>query len=612
MRLLQKLVFWKSSKKANAVEPFQQRIDTAGESQDAFCLEKQSTIEARPKASSSGADAPTAQPQVPAAAELVSPLGTTELPARHENVPGPRAVAAPFASSSQNRRDVSEMPAPSACSEASDTARHGVEEGLIKYAPAEKSSSKGSKSRKVSFAGPEMKQAEVDTRTPSPSEYEGEGEDWVSFRASLEDIRAGVSEAFGQMISSSLQSTKWDKRSQALKAITQVLKGLDLQGVPPPGSTGVLGLGLELRDRTRCWRLSCQLLNHVMRDKVMPVRLAALELFQDTFANTPDVEPAEARYAAGMLVEHLINGVGDSNLRLHEAARKCILFASERPGLLGLGCVLDKLKAKLNVCPKGGERNKVHFGVLDTVAVLLEHFPGRRFNADQQPSSPKSLNSLEDDGDDDVQTFGDSWTAEDISPFIIAGMVEDSLGPRVRNSAVALAGTVFTTFGMDAMQPLFKSLRPAKVTLLKQKFKELEEDQIPLDEDEEDDGGEGDARPDLDNLLICGSAMRPAPIAGVPAAALPGAMGEEDMLMDGILEETGMVFSGAGIVNEGRPVEDELEDALLEEELLGMGLDDMEDLDEQQALLSSLADLEGSSDSILQSHRDDNISVEAF
>lgn len=611
MKFLQKLTFWKSSKKANAVEPFQQRIDSTGESPEAFRLEKPSIIEASLKASSSEADAPVAQAQVLPVAKPVSPLGTTELEARHENVPGPRAIAAPCASSSQNRGVVSEVPAPGACSATAELARPGAEECLAKDVSAERS--KGSKSRKVSFAGPEIKLAEVDTRTPSPSEYEGESEDCVSFRATLEHIRAGVSEAFGQMIGSSLQSTKWDKRSQALKAITQVLKGLDLQGVPPPGSTGVLGMGLELRDRTRCWRLSCQLLNHVMRDKVMPVRLAALELFQDTFANTPDVEPDEARYAAGVLVEHLINGVGDSNLRLHEAARRCILFAAERPGLLGLGCVLDKLKAKLDACPKGGERNKIHFGVLDTVAVLLEHFPGRRVNADKSPISPKSLNSEDDDldDDDDDQTCGDSWTAEDISPFIIAGMVEDSLGPRVRNSAVALAGTVFSTFGMDAMQPLFKSLRPAKVTLLKQKFKELEEDQIPQDEDDEDDGGEADVRPDLDNLLICGSAMRPAPIPGVPAATLPGAMGEED-IMDGILEETGMVFSGAGIVHEGRPVEDELEDALLEEELLGMGLDDLEDLDEQQALLSSLADLEGSTDSFLQSHRDDNISVEVF
>eukprot|EP00930_Biecheleria_cincta_P037723 TRINITY_DN25921_c0_g1_i1.p1 TRINITY_DN25921_c0_g1~~TRINITY_DN25921_c0_g1_i1.p1 ORF type:complete len:610 (+),score=146.88 TRINITY_DN25921_c0_g1_i1:92-1921(+) len=609
MKFLRQLTFWKSSQKANAVEPFQQRIDSAGKGADAVRLEEPSTIEASPKPSTSGAPA---HAQVPPVAAPVSPLGTTELEARHENVPGPGAVSAPSASSSQHASEPQEPPAPGASSEASGIARPGIEESTTKDSPVERSS-KGLKSRKVSFAGPETKQPEVDTRTPSPSEYEGESDDCVSFKTSLVVIRAGVSEAFGQMIGSSLQSTKWDKRSQALKAITQVLKGLDLQGVPPPGSTGVLGMSLD-RDRTRCWRLSCQLLNHVMRDKVMPVRLAALELFQDTFADTPDVEPDEARYAAGVLVEHLINGVGDSNLRLHEAARRCILFAAERPGLLGLGCVLDKLKAKLDTCPKGGERNKIHFGVLDTVAVLLEHFPGRRVNADKSPSSPKSLISEDDDldDDDDVQTCGDSWTAEDISPFIIAGMVEDSLGPRVRNSAVALAGTVFTTFGMEAMQPLFKSLRPAKVTLLKQKFKELEEDQIPLDEDDEDDGGEGDARPDLDNLLVCGSAMRPAPIPGVLAASLPGAMGEDDMLMDGILEETGMVFSGAGIVNEGRPVEDELEDALLEEELLCMGLDDLEDLDEQQALLSSLADLEGSTDSILQSHRDDNISVEAF
>ncbi|CAE8592652.1 unnamed protein product, partial [Polarella glacialis] len=260
---------------------------------------------------------------------------------------------------------------------------------------------------------------ESSTRTPSPEDVESE--DCLNFDAPLEQTHAGIAEVFGQMISTSLQSTKWDKRSQALKAITTVLKGLDMQGMAPPGSTGVLhmGKGLILRDRTRCWRLSCQLLNHVMRDKVMPVRLAGLELFMDTFANTEGVaEPVEVRYAAGVLVEHLIDRLGDSNLRLHEAARKCVMFSAERPGMLGLGQVLIRLRERLENAPKGGERTKVHFGVLDAVSILLEHFPGRR--ADNKRVDSVALDEDEELEDvEEIRTSADSWTVDDVTHFII-------------------------------------------------------------------------------------------------------------------------------------------------------------------------------------------------
>eukprot|EP00931_Biecheleriopsis_adriatica_P063155 TRINITY_DN3820_c0_g1_i1.p1 TRINITY_DN3820_c0_g1~~TRINITY_DN3820_c0_g1_i1.p1 ORF type:complete len:611 (+),score=147.46 TRINITY_DN3820_c0_g1_i1:162-1994(+) len=591
MGFLRKLSFWKRSTKATAVEPFQQPGDELLDvpqvqtkkgmpAETVLDLETGPTQPAGP-ASKAGAPKSGHESDVPSKVSPASPQQVTSSPDRSATTTSP--------------------PAASACSADSEACK----------APSGASSpSKGSKAKAVSFQEPA-------TRTPSPEDVEGE--DCLNFDASLEHTRAEVSEAFGQMIGSSLQSTKWDKRSQALKAITQVLKGLDLEGMAPPGSTGVLGRGLKLRDRTRCWRLSCQLLHHVMRDKVMPVRLAALELFQDTFANTEGIEQAEVRYAAGVLIEHLIDRVGDSNLRLHESARKCILFAAERPGLLGLGQVLSRLRSKIDSCPKGGERNKVHFGILDTVCVLLEHFPGRREKprgAKGEPSSPKSDNSLFED-DDEPRSSDDSWSAQDVAPFIVAGM-DDALGPRVRNSAVALAESVFATFGIESMQPILKSLRPAKQTLLKNKFKEMEDDQIQPPED--DDGEEGEARPDLDGLLICGAAVRPAPAA--PASMqLPGAMGggDEECMMDGILEEAGMVFNGTGIVNEASrsPVfglqdfapEDE-DDALLEQELMALGLDeDLEALDEQEALLSSLADLEGNDEG--RHIISDNLSVEA-
>eukprot|EP00434_Breviolum_minutum_P022059 symbB.v1.2.019474.t1/scaffold1593.1/size164412/16 len=247
-----------------------------------------------------------------------------------------------------------------------------------------------------SQAQPKISFDDSDTRTPSPSEC-GDP-DSLNFDAKPEHTYLGITKEFGHMIGSSLQSNKWDRRCQALKSMLQVLKGLDLEGMAPPGSTGVLG-SLRPRDPVRRWRLTCQLLHHVIRDKVMPVRLAALDLYQQAFTDLDCFEKAEVVFAAGVLVEHLIDRLGDSNVRLHEAARRCLVFTAEHPRL-GPKSVLDRLREKLSTCPKGGERAKVHFGVLDTVLVLLEHF-----NEDMD----------------------DAYSPEEVAPFILAGL-EDSAG----------------------------------------------------------------------------------------------------------------------------------------------------------------------------------------
>jgi hypothetical protein len=423
------------------------------------------------------------------------------------------------------------------------------------------------------------------TRSSTPLD----GQDSLNFDASFEQTLSGIGEAFGQMIATSLQSSKWDKRSQALKAITTVLKELDIQCLAPPGHTGLMGKGLRLRDRTRCWRLTCQLLNHLMRDKVMPVRLAALDLFTDTFANCDGVaEKVEIQYAAGVLLDHVIDKLGDSNLRLHESARKCVFFAAERPGMLGLAPVLSKLRDRLLSAPKGGEKAKVHFGVLDAASLLFDHFPASRANSPEAKSVDDDLD--EDDEDVVPQSSSNSWTLDDVIPFILAGS-DDTLGTRVRNSGISLAVIAYQAFGLEALEPTLKSMRPAKQAVLREKFKEV--DTKPY-EDEEDDGEEGDTRPDLDGFLICGSAMKlnsTAPQATLQASGTIGlsslAPVDEDTLMDNILEEAGLVFNGSTIVNEamrGLPhFGYEQDDYFLERELAELGLD----VDEQRALIES-------------------------
>merc|ERR1719247_132833 len=100
---------------------------------------------------------------------------------------------------------------------------------------------------------------------------------------------------------------------------------------------------------------------------------------------------------------------------------------------------------------------------------------------------------------------------------------------------------------------------------------------------------------EINELLVCGNAVK---LAGMHPL-LPGSLEDpdEEDLMDGILEETGMVFNGACIINEGfghdercwRPIpglsrpllEDDLEEEhrILEEELLKF---DMDGLDVQE------------------------------
>lgn len=419
-------------------------------------------------------------------------------------------------------------------------------------------------------------------------------QDELNFDMPLREVFACVSEAFGPMIASSLQSPKWDKRAQALKAVGTMLRGLDLQGMAAPGSTGCVGKALRgLNDRIRSWRACCHLLHHVMRDKVMPVRLASFELFQETFADVDGlVSKEECHIALDLLVQHAMDRLGDSNVRLHESARKCVCFCAEKPFLLGLDAMLKRLRVRMESSGKGGDRQKVYNGVLDAVNFLLQQFPGRRL----------SSRNLDDDEDDDeaIDEAG-SWTAADIAPFVVAGM-DDSLGPRVRSTVIALAVTVYHTFGMEAMQPVLQDLRPAKQALLRQKFQESE-DMDPEDFKRISQCGTTASSYDafrqnepgvsgsdcFNDMIVCGNAVK---MPGMHPM-LPGSLGDpdEENLMDGILEETGMVFGGACLINEAwtqksmcaRPapglsrtlLEEELDEEhrILEEELLQLGMD---------------------------------------
>jgi len=283
------------------------------------------------------------------------------------------------------------------------------------------------------------------------SEHEDASQD-VRLRLDMppEQIFENIRDIFGPAISSSLMSSKWDKRAQALKALSSAVH------------VTRNARGTEKDHRAHQWRVCCQLLQQMMGDKVMPVRLALNDLFLDIFSDVAAyVEQDEIHSALGTLLDCFINKLGDSNLRLHETTRRCVLFCAEHDGMLGLGPVLLRLRSHLAASNQQESRSKVHFGVLDTVNLLLQRFPGHQ-------------NDKNADEDEEEEPAAQSWTMQDVSPFIVAGM-DDALGPRVRASAVGLAVSVYKTLGAAAVQPMIAGLRPAKQAVLRQKFEESEQ-----------------------------------------------------------------------------------------------------------------------------------------
>lgn len=337
----------------------------------------------------------------------------------------------------------------------------------------------------------ELTQAPEEDVTSTHTSETGSGEisqEPIDFRASTVEIAFPIAAEFGDEVAEGLRSSKWDRRQRALQSISSALNGGHLWSCGP------------FRERRGAWRVSCQVLNHVLKDKVIPVKLAALQLFRDTFENIdPAVTVEEVQHALDVLIGPVMSCLGDSNVRLHESAQSNLVFARY---LLG-DKLLHRLRAFLE---QSSERSKAHFGVLDTVNALLR----------TSPTSP--------------------WPLEDLVQFIPLGL-EDSLGPRCRHSAVALAVTLYRLHGPPCGERILQRCeRAAKQQLLRQRFREVDEEHgQELHPDLADDADEGEARPDLDDLLLC-------------HGTLPGQVaGDEESFMDGILEETGHVFQGSDL-----------------------------------------------------------------
>lgn len=365
-----------------------------------------------------------------------------------------------------------------------------------------------------------------------------------------EEVLALATEAFGQ-IAASLSSPKWDRRVAALKGVGTVLKGLDIKvgesadGAQPDGVLRDTSCrGLQLRDRARCFRAACLILHIAMRDKVLPVVFAAHELYRLAFEpGLGSVVEDEANHAMGTLVQHLLAKLGELNIRLHESACAGVVFSAERP-FFGLALTLSRLKAHIEErCGSGGglpgqHRMRVHAGTLDVVGQLLRRFPGRRSG-------------------DKAAAAEQTWTAQDVAPFISCGLAVDGVtGSRVQQAAAGLAIQVCNSLGRGALDPLLESLPAASKDLLMLRLK----DEALDGEEGESDGDEGVELVGEENLCVMGIGLRPPQPRGVTNQ-------HEESIMDKILEETGLVFGGQGLAAKAKDGS-----ALEDEDLRGLGL----------------------------------------
>lgn len=257
-----------------------------------------------------------------------------------------------------------------------------------------------------------------------------------------------VGETFGPLILQNLIATKWDRKVEALKNVTDILKRKLVQ----PSQLATQAERQQINgNNSACFRAACMVLERSACDKILPVLLASHELLLGVFQQAGSIIPEEELVKSlDALLTHILPKIGDSNIRLHDSAKATVIFAA---GLryYRVQVVLEQLQGLISDKSRGHMRAKQISGVVDTVCSLVEHFPG---------TTSSSWNPQ-------------VWTMEQISPFITSGL-DDVVGPRTRTGAVRLAGAAFSKLGREAMNPLLESLRPAVRNLLLQKFDELD------------------------------------------------------------------------------------------------------------------------------------------
>jgi hypothetical protein len=340
----------------------------------------------------------------------------------------------------------------------------------------------------------------------------------VCFDLSVEEVMEEVNATFGQM-AASLSSNKWDRRVKALKGVGTALRGNNISRSRSLCShtysdcPSVQSESRGVRD-VQCFRAACLLLHVTLRDKVLPVIFAAHELFRVTFQHAFAVSDDEAAFAMDEILQVLVAKLGDPNIRLHESAAACVAFAAEQP-FFGLSLVLKRLEAHLNQQRvRGAQLGRMQMCILDTVGNLIRQFPGRRLSeCGVHPAK--------------------EWTVTSVKPFFTCGaLAEGVTGFRAQQSALGLAITVCQSLGRSSLKPLLADLPAATRACVRERVDA---------ENLEDDSDEGDVMDMTFDVGLCIQGTKVLKSLG------PAMSGNEDCLMDEILEETGFVFYGCDI-----------------------------------------------------------------
>eukprot|EP00406_Dinophysis_acuminata_P006831 CAMPEP_0179222238 /NCGR_PEP_ID=MMETSP0797-20121207/6615_1 /TAXON_ID=47934 /ORGANISM="Dinophysis acuminata, Strain DAEP01" /LENGTH=410 /DNA_ID=CAMNT_0020929069 /DNA_START=37 /DNA_END=1269 /DNA_ORIENTATION=+ len=378
------------------------------------------------------------------------------------------------------------------------------------------------------------------------------------FDLPAEDVREQVVAAFGEA-AAGFGAAKWDLRVQALKGIGSIFKELCTAAVAGPAQVEAA----KHPDPANCFRAACLALHAAMREKVIPVLFAAHELYHLVFEHCERVvSENEARAGMGVLFPNVVAKLGDLNTRLHESASTAIVFSANRH-FFGLAEVLPRLETILE--DQGGgvqsqQRMKVQACVLDTVADLLKRFPGHR-------------------GKEEGGAAGDvfAWTPSEIAPFITKGVeLKGALGSRLQAQATELAVTICGRLGRGSLHPLLGKLSPTARDLVMSRFEAQADLEGAPSEGEEEDGDEM-MLDGANDLCVVGVGLQPQTPTQHAEAAKPPADQTEEILMDKILEDAGLVFKGQGLTI-AVPVPSLRPESELDRELRSLGLDSL-DLD---------------------------------
>uniref|UniRef100_A0A7S1S9X9 Uncharacterized protein n=1 Tax=Alexandrium catenella TaxID=2925 RepID=A0A7S1S9X9_ALECA len=248
------------------------------------------------------------------------------------------------------------------------------------------------------------------------------------------------------------------------------------------------------------------------------------------------------------LLPHLLAKFGDLNIRLHESAAAAVVFSGGQP-FFGVAAVLSRLRSHLEETPaRGPQRVRVYAGVLDVVTQLVRRFPGRR------------------QGEGDESDAVGTWTPQDIRPFVVAGLAVDVVtGARVQQAAAGLAVAICETLGRAAVTPIIEGLSPAAQELV---VSRLDDEALEDGDGEGEDDEEGVMElSGMDNLCVMGVGLRPPTSVQGVATKVVLTNDNEETLMDGILEDAGLVFEGQGLKVKPKT------GSVLDEELHSLGLD---------------------------------------